>query len=104
MSSVKVAVRVRPFNNREISHDSKNIIEMSGKSTRITDPRPGHDFGRVKSYSFDYSYWSHTDVDWLWIPFVLRPGFASVSRMNGLKLNRGSISKQLFFSTSHFST
>lgn len=33
MSSVKVAVRVRPFNNREITRESKCIIEMSGYTT-----------------------------------------------------------------------
>lgn len=33
MSSVKVAVRVRPFNNRERSLQSKCIIAMSGQTT-----------------------------------------------------------------------
>lgn len=33
MSSVKVAVRVRPFNNREISREAQCIIEMSGNTT-----------------------------------------------------------------------
>lgn len=33
MSSVKVAVRVRPFNNRETSRDCKCIIEMAGYTT-----------------------------------------------------------------------
>lgn len=33
MSSVKVAVRVRPFNNREILRDCRCIIEMSGLTT-----------------------------------------------------------------------
>ena len=33
MSSVKVAVRVRPFNSREISRESKCIIEMAGATT-----------------------------------------------------------------------
>ena len=33
MSSVKVAVRVRPFNNREVTRDSSCIIEMNGPST-----------------------------------------------------------------------
>ncbi|CAD1472639.1 unnamed protein product [Heterotrigona itama] len=33
MSSVKVAVRVRPFNNREISREAQCIIEMSGSTT-----------------------------------------------------------------------
>lgn len=34
MSSVKVAVRVRPFNQREVSNGSKTIIEMQGQTTR----------------------------------------------------------------------
>jgi hypothetical protein len=33
MSSVKVAVRVRPFNNREISRECKCIIKMGGNTT-----------------------------------------------------------------------
>lgn len=33
MSSVKVAVRVRPFNSREIAKESKCIIEMTGATT-----------------------------------------------------------------------
>lgn len=33
MSSVKVAVRVRPFNSREINRDSKCIIEMADNTT-----------------------------------------------------------------------
>lgn len=33
MTSVKVAVRVRPFNNREIHRDCKCIISMTGKTT-----------------------------------------------------------------------
>ncbi len=37
MSSVKVAVRVRPFNSREIGRESKCIIEMSGATTGKLD-------------------------------------------------------------------
>ena len=33
MSSVKVAVRVRPFNNREICREAQCIIEMNGNTT-----------------------------------------------------------------------
>ena len=33
MSSVKVAVRVRPFNSREISRDCKCVIEMTDNTT-----------------------------------------------------------------------
>ena len=38
MSSVKVAVRVRPFNSREISMNSECIIQMNGTMTKIIDP------------------------------------------------------------------
>ncbi|XP_068217159.1 kinesin-like protein unc-104 isoform X4 [Palaemon carinicauda] len=60
MSSVKVAVRVRPFNNREIGRECKCIIEMSGKTTSITNPKaPPGSKDATKSFNFDYSYWSH---------------------------------------------
>lgn len=36
-ASVKVAVRVRPFNSREIGKDSKCIIQMSGNTTSKFD-------------------------------------------------------------------
>ena len=39
MASVKVAVRVRPFNERELSMDSKCIIKMSGTKTIITNQK-----------------------------------------------------------------
>nr|XP_019936825.1 PREDICTED: kinesin-like protein KIF1A isoform X8 [Paralichthys olivaceus] len=56
-ASVKVAVRVRPFNSREIGKDSKCIIQMSGNTTTIVNPKQAKD---NKSFNFDYSYWSHT--------------------------------------------
>lgn len=60
MSSVKVAVRVRPFNSREIGRESKCIIEMSGATTAITNPKvPPGTSDSVKRFNFDYSYWSH---------------------------------------------
>ncbi|RUS83751.1 hypothetical protein EGW08_008502 [Elysia chlorotica] len=63
MSSVKVAVRVRPFNNREISRDAECIIEMSGNTTSITNPKAGPKDAKTKSFNFDHSYWSHTSPD-----------------------------------------
>ncbi|XP_062902180.1 kinesin-like protein KIF1A isoform X20 [Mobula hypostoma] len=57
-SSVKVAVRVRPFNSREISRESKCIIQMSGNTTTIVNPKQPKE--APKSFNFDYSYWSHT--------------------------------------------
>ncbi|XP_029974264.1 kinesin-like protein KIF1B isoform X14 [Salarias fasciatus] len=57
-ASVKVAVRVRPFNSREMSKDSKCIIQMQGNSTTILNPKAPKE--PAKTFSFDYSYWSHT--------------------------------------------
>uniref|UniRef100_A0A665UQU0 plus-end-directed kinesin ATPase n=1 Tax=Echeneis naucrates TaxID=173247 RepID=A0A665UQU0_ECHNA len=56
-ASVKVAVRVRPFNSREMSKDSKCIIQMSGNTTTILNPKQPKE---NKSFNFDFSYWSHT--------------------------------------------
>ncbi|XP_074031969.1 kinesin family member unc-104 isoform X4 [Leptinotarsa decemlineata] len=64
MSSVKVAVRVRPFNNREINRECKCIIQMSGNTTAITNPKAEPNTKDAqKSFNFDYSYWSHDESD-----------------------------------------
>lgn len=89
MSSVKVAVRVRPFNSRELLKKSRCIIKMQDKVTgnlmtliycfmavlrkslnlssfirlfqsAIEDLRIGHE--GTKTFTFDYSYWSHGTV------------------------------------------
>ncbi|XP_054851077.1 kinesin-like protein KIF1C [Eublepharis macularius] len=60
-ASVKVAVRVRPFNAREISRDAKCVIQMQGKTTCITNPKQTKD--APKNFTFDYSYWSHTSEE-----------------------------------------
>ncbi|XP_011334950.2 kinesin-like protein unc-104 isoform X9 [Ooceraea biroi] len=59
MSSVKVAVRVRPFNHREIVREAQCIIEMTGSTTSIVNPKatPGSKEA-VKSFNYDYSYFS----------------------------------------------
>ncbi|XP_076019450.1 kinesin-like protein KIF1B isoform X1 [Genypterus blacodes] len=57
-ASVKVAVRVRPFNSRETGKDSKCIIQMQGNTTIISNPKAPKE--PAKTFSFDYSYWSHT--------------------------------------------
>ncbi|XP_031701660.1 kinesin-like protein KIF1B isoform X3 [Anarrhichthys ocellatus] len=57
-ASVKVAVRVRPFNSREMGKESKCIIQMQGKTTTILNPKAPKE--PAKTFSFDYSYWSHT--------------------------------------------
>ncbi|XP_051778098.1 kinesin-like protein KIF1A isoform X19 [Erpetoichthys calabaricus] len=59
-ASVKVAVRVRPFNSREISRECKCIIQMTGNTTTIVNPKQPKE---NKSFNFDYSYWSHTSPE-----------------------------------------
>lgn len=59
MTSVKVAVRVRPFNQREKDMSAQCIIEMSGNMTKITNPEDN----KEKKFYFDYSYWSHTGYE-----------------------------------------
>ncbi|XP_032904439.1 kinesin-like protein KIF1B isoform X14 [Amblyraja radiata] len=70
-ASVKVAVRVRPFNTREINKDSKCIIQMQGNITTIFNPKNPKD--SPKTFSFDHSYWSHTSTE--------DPSFASQSQV-----------------------
>uniref|UniRef100_A0A8C9VDK7 plus-end-directed kinesin ATPase n=1 Tax=Scleropages formosus TaxID=113540 RepID=A0A8C9VDK7_SCLFO len=59
-ASVKVAVRVRPFNSREMGKESKCIIQMSGNTTTIINPKQPKE---TKSFNFDFSYWSHTSPE-----------------------------------------
>ncbi|XP_063147390.1 kinesin-like protein KIF28 [Candoia aspera] len=55
--SVKVAVRVRPFSQREKNAGSRCVISMNSSTTSIHDPKnPSH----VKSFTFDLAYWSHS--------------------------------------------
>uniref|UniRef100_A0A8C1APJ2 Kinesin motor domain-containing protein n=1 Tax=Cyprinus carpio carpio TaxID=630221 RepID=A0A8C1APJ2_CYPCA len=65
-ASVKVAVRVRPFNSRETSRDARCVIQMQGNTTCIWNPKQPKE--TAKNFSFDYSYWSHSTDD---------PAFAS---------------------------
>ncbi|XP_006198949.1 kinesin-like protein KIF28P [Vicugna pacos] len=54
---VKVAVRVRPFSQREKNSGSKCVISMHSRTTTIIqDPKnPEH----MKMFTFDLAYWSH---------------------------------------------
>ena len=54
MSSVKVAVRVRPFNKREKDRKAKCIVQMQGQTTKVVSP----DTGKPNSFAFDCSHWS----------------------------------------------
>ncbi|KAM7451352.1 Kinesin-like protein kif16b [Porites harrisoni] len=71
MASLKVAVRARPLNNRELELDSKCIIQMEGQKTTIFNTKlygeagmegdKGRDY--KKEFFFDYSYWSADPKD-----------------------------------------
>ncbi|XP_078674313.1 kinesin-like protein KIF16B isoform X2 [Branchiostoma floridae x Branchiostoma belcheri] len=69
MASVKVAVRVRPLNQREIDLKSGSIIEMEAKRTTITNVKMvegaegDHGRERQKHFYYDYSYWSAKSSD-----------------------------------------
>ena len=52
--SVKVAVRVRPFNTREKDNNCTCCIEMTETQTTIKD-----ELGQPKTFTFDHSFWSH---------------------------------------------
>ncbi|KAH8692071.1 kinesin family protein [Talaromyces proteolyticus] len=66
--NIKVVVRVRPFNSREIDRGAKCIVKMSGNQTVLALPpgaeeklRKGGSKGAVdgpKIFAFDRSYWS----------------------------------------------
>ena len=51
--NLKVAVRVRPFNQREKDANSKMVVQMQSNQTVITNPKTNEE----KKFAFDYSYW-----------------------------------------------
>ncbi|XP_068055724.1 kinesin-like protein KIF14 isoform X1 [Anomalospiza imberbis] len=53
-SKVIVAVRVRPFSNREKTENSFPVISMSGSETIVQNPSTN----QVYSFSYDFSFWS----------------------------------------------
>lgn len=71
MASVRVAVRVRPLNRRELDMGSDFIVQMEGKQTSIVNmkiadvDRGEGDQGRerIKHFTYDYSYWSTEKTD-----------------------------------------
>lgn len=75
MASVKVAVRVRPFNQRENDLHCACIVEVEGKKTRLNNNKAALGDGsenreRGKDFTFDYSYWSHKEEDRHFAPQV----------------------------------
>ena len=51
-AAVRVAVRVRPFNEREVHRQSKCVIRMKGRQTELLKPNEAES---TKKFTFDYS-------------------------------------------------
>ncbi|XP_052105920.1 uncharacterized protein LOC127738640 isoform X2 [Mytilus californianus] len=62
MSNVKVAVRVRPINKRELEQNGKNIVDTNGDAISVTNIKVdsqaeyGDSRERIKTFTFDYCY------------------------------------------------
>ncbi|KAI0913974.1 kinesin heavy chain [Ustulina deusta] len=67
--NIKVVVRCRPFNSREIDRGSKCIVEMKDNQTVLTPSSDGAHGSKgpkdlaPKSFAFDRSYWSFNKND-----------------------------------------
>ncbi|KAJ3226400.1 hypothetical protein HK099_004978 [Clydaea vesicula] len=62
--SIKIAVRVRPFNPREIEGNAQLVVKMNGAMTTLLPPPQEGKTDRKyenKNFTFDYSYWTHDD-------------------------------------------
>ncbi|XP_019354012.1 kinesin-like protein KIF13A isoform X2 [Alligator mississippiensis] len=61
-TKVKVAVRVRPMNRRELDLNTKCIVEMEGNQTVLHPPpsntKQGENRKPPKVFAFDYCFWS----------------------------------------------
>ncbi|XP_025022193.1 kinesin-like protein KIF13A isoform X6 [Python bivittatus] len=61
-TKVKVAVRVRPMNRRELELNTKCIVEMEGNQTVLHPPpsnnKQGENRKLPKVFAFDYCFWS----------------------------------------------
>ncbi|KAI9317238.1 hypothetical protein BX666DRAFT_1857633 [Dichotomocladium elegans] len=59
--NIKVVVRCRPLNAREIARGAKGLIRMEGNQTiiyRPDDQKTGKESEDIKAFTFDKSYWS----------------------------------------------
>jgi len=66
--NIKVVVRCRPLNARELARGAKPLVRMSGNQTLLDPPEPGSSQEKASSgraterktmaFSFDKSYWS----------------------------------------------
>ncbi|SCZ97867.1 BZ3501_MvSof-1269-A2-R1_Chr7-2g09344 [Microbotryum saponariae] len=71
--NIKVVVRCRPLNSRELARGAKPLVRMEGNNTYLDPPEPTgtsrNADKETKSFAFDKSYWSAGPKD--------EPGYAS---------------------------
>lgn len=53
--NIKVAIRVRPFNQREIDLNTELCVKMNGQSIMLLNEKSEID----RTFSYDYCFWSH---------------------------------------------
>lgn len=70
--NIKVVVRVRPFNGREIDRNAQSVVQMKGNQTILVPPPEAEERMRKggmkgqdgqKIFAFDKSYWSFDKKD-----------------------------------------
>ncbi|GAA5988788.1 hypothetical protein JCM11641_004851, partial [Rhodosporidiobolus odoratus] len=67
--NIKVVVRCRPLNSRELARGAKGLVRMEGNNTYLDPPEASNvTSGRIteketKSFAFDKSYWSACPKD-----------------------------------------
>ncbi|ORZ22364.1 hypothetical protein BCR42DRAFT_368208 [Absidia repens] len=64
--NIKVVVRCRPLNSRELARGATELIRMDGNQTIISKPldqRTGKESEDIKAFTFDKSYWSADKSD-----------------------------------------
>ncbi|GAA5834253.1 hypothetical protein JCM11251_000583 [Rhodosporidiobolus azoricus] len=67
--NIKVVVRCRPLNSRELARGAKGLVRMEGNNTYLEPPEAANvTSGRIaekdtKSFAFDKSYWSACPKD-----------------------------------------
>ncbi|KAI8344373.1 hypothetical protein BC941DRAFT_447346 [Chlamydoabsidia padenii] len=62
--NIKVVVRCRPLNTRELARGATCLVKMEGNQTILQNPKSNDD---IKAFTFDRSYWSagnKTDSDY----------------------------------------
>lgn len=98
MSSVKVAVRVRPFNNREISREAQCIIEMSG-STTCKYNKSLSIIIFLHRCSFKFCFFSRSwYISWLFFIFSF---FSSITKIINIYYLKNKLVRSLFDSLSN---